>query len=889
MGFSVQTSTSASYKTPNIFTDLLKEIEARLADGEGMAALRCSEKGVDKFPEFAGAWEIHGKVLEIVGRHEEALLAYRKAGGLGTSDSILQRVAVLEAALESGPPIEIRDAERSWRSGLPFEVLTSIQKALHRHAYRGVPLLKNPFDLAIYSLAIWEMRPGTIIEIGSKEGGSAIWMAELLDTYGFKAHVHSIDIVRPKGVRHRKITFHEADGRNLSTLLNPKFLARCPKPWLVIEDADHTYETSSKVLSFFEHQLEARDLLVIEDGIVSDLSQMEAGSSGPHRAIAEFLDRNWAEWKIESKWCDYFGYNYTWNTNGWLKRGACSRWDADFAPELQEIVASAKAGKVSQAQNQLAGLKSAGFRGAGTDYLRAICFDLEGRPHDALEAAREELRWHPGQTFAKTLADRLSAKLHPPPTLGGDEFKGIYKAIRPYTMLSEARLHSLYELARRVCDLDIPGDFVECGVAGGGSCALLATVIDRHSKRPRRLYACDTFSGMPAPTAKDVHGTLQAPDSGWGKGTCSAPTASLTEVCALLGVEQFVQAIPGLFAETLPRLSSALDRIGFLHMDGDWYDSTHDILVNLNTKLSPHSLIQVDDYGYWQGCRDAIHDFEKANSLHFRLHDIDGTGAWFARPVHRNEPGFLVNLGCGTHYHTGWLNFDLNPTDSRVIACDIRETIPLDDSSCSIVYHSHVLEHLTHENGLRFLAECLRILKPGGILRLVVPDLEQTTRAYLRWLEEADSGDCDAVEKHGWMTMELVDQLSRHQCGGEILKLWSQPSISQESFIVERMGVEAESAINVLRRCTELPADSAPQTDPLLVGKFRLGGEPHLSMYDRISLRHLLVRAGFVQVQVCGALESGFEEFPKFLLDTDQNGRIRKPDSLFMEARRKSD
>ncbi len=64
-------------------------------------------------------------------------------------------------------------------------------------------------------------------------------------------------------------------------------------------------------------------------------------------------------------------------------------------------------------------------------------------------------------------------------------FDGLLTIIRPYSMVSKKRLFSLFSLARQVCLLDLPGNFVECGVAAGGSSALLAHVIKRYSKRPR--------------------------------------------------------------------------------------------------------------------------------------------------------------------------------------------------------------------------------------------------------------------------------------------------------------------------------------------------------------------------------------------------------------------
>jgi cephalosporin hydroxylase len=89
---------------------------------------------------------------------------------------------------------------------------------------------------------------------------------------------------------------------------------------LVIEDADHTYETSSAVLRFFHSYLRGEEYIVIEDGIISDLNQDQTTNSGPHRAIKEFIAANPGEYDSDSRYSDFFGYNFTWGTNGFLKK-----------------------------------------------------------------------------------------------------------------------------------------------------------------------------------------------------------------------------------------------------------------------------------------------------------------------------------------------------------------------------------------------------------------------------------------------------------------------------------------------------------------------------------------------------------------------------------------
>jgi hypothetical protein len=103
------------------------------------------------------------------------------------------------------------------------------------------------------------------------------------------------------------------------------------------------------------------------------------------------------------------------------------------------------------------------------------------------------------------------------------------------------------------------------------------------------------------------------------------------EACRKLGVEQLVEPIRGLFGDTLPMHRERIGEIAFLHMDGDWYASTRDILENLYDQVSAGGIIQIDDYGYWDGCRRAVTEFMEARGLRPDLHQIDETGVWFVK------------------------------------------------------------------------------------------------------------------------------------------------------------------------------------------------------------------------------------------------------------------
>jgi len=210
--------------------------------------------------------------------------------------------------------------------------------------------------------------------------------------------------------------------------------------------------------------------------------------------------------------------------------------------------------------------------------------------------------------------------------------------------------------------------------------------------------------------------------------------------------------------------------------------------------------------------------------------------------------------------------------------------LPFRDESFDVVYHSHLLEHLPHAEALPFLRECHRVSKPGAIVRVVVPDLEAIARLYLLNLESASSGEPSAAQRYHWMVLELLDQMVRDETGGEMRRWWQKNPMPAAEFVAERMGEEVERAVAQLRSAPPPSQNSAKTLDPVSVGRFRTGGEVHKWMYDRFSLTELLLEAGFVQPRVCSAGESAIPGFDSYRLDITEQGAVRKPDSLFIEA-----
>lgn len=267
----------------------------------------------------------------------------------------------------------------------------------------------------------------------------------------------------------------------------------------------------------------------------------------------------------------------------------------------------------------------------GLDFVRARIRLAQGSIPEVREMLREELRLHPSNSEAESLLESISVKEEPKTAFADEEFSSVYQSIRAYTMVGPERLFALYQGAKSVCLSGLSGNFAECGVAGGGSSALLAWVIKKFSNEPRLLFSFDTFEGMPWPDKEDSHGGKNAQATGWGAGTCAAPVESLLKIAKELDVSDVIRPVKGLFQQTLPAAKQEIGPIALLHLDGDWHDSTRAILENFYAQTQPGAYLQIDDYGYWDGCRKAVEEFEAELGRKFSINVIDSTGIWFTK------------------------------------------------------------------------------------------------------------------------------------------------------------------------------------------------------------------------------------------------------------------
>jgi cephalosporin hydroxylase len=214
----------------------------------------------------------------------------------------LMRLRLFLDRWEQGRLVEFSQRERSGahyhpRFGTEFgvDVLLTCQGAPALMRWRGIPLMKNAFDFAIYPMLLAELRPRSIFEVGSGLGASATWFADTLTALGVACRVHSVDLAKVQ-IEHPSVTFHQGDCSNPEQLFDAELLRAAPHPWLVVEDAHHNVEA---VLENFHAFLVPGDYLVVED---SDVKR---------EALRKFTDAHPGNYLVDTQFTDFFGRNAT--------------------------------------------------------------------------------------------------------------------------------------------------------------------------------------------------------------------------------------------------------------------------------------------------------------------------------------------------------------------------------------------------------------------------------------------------------------------------------------------------------------------------------------------------------------------------------------------------
>ncbi len=190
----------------------------------------------------------------------------------------------------------------------------------------------------------------------------------------------------------------------------------------------------------------------------------------------------------------------------------------------------------------------------------------------------------------------------------------------------------------------------------------------------------------------------------------------------------------------------------------------------------------------------------------------------------------------------------LREMPNNILVYDLAKGIPFESNSADVIYHSHLLEHLDKEVAYAFLLEAKRVLKVGGVNRIVVPDMEYLCKRYIDNIVMSQSDDFFA-KNHEYYIANIIEQCVRRESKGSN----QQPPIRR-------------------------------RIENIILGDARKRGETHQWMYDRINLPRTLFHLGYHKVVIQEYDKSDIPEWKSFGLDCDDQGNQYKPSSLYVEA-----
>ena len=217
------------------------------------------------------------------------------------------------------------------------------------------------------------------------------------------------------------------------------------------------------------------------------------------------------------------------------------------------------------------------------------------------------------------------------------------KQLSPYatSMAGLARMKSLSDQIARVSEMGLKGAYAELGTWRGGMSIYATAALQLHGLADRRVYLCDSFEGLPAPSKNSLR-----PDEAFYRKqvylNVRGPEIVLANFVRYGVPHDQVRAVKGFFVDSMPRFRKDLQANGevlaILRLDGDMYDSTIDALYNLYDLVEIGGFIVIDDFGWDRntsfGARDAVIDFRALHSIEDADHTMrptDHAGAWWTK------------------------------------------------------------------------------------------------------------------------------------------------------------------------------------------------------------------------------------------------------------------
>lgn len=216
--------------------------------------------------------------------------------------------------------------------------------------------------------------------------------------------------------------------------------------------------------------------------------------------------------------------------------------------------------------------------------------------------------------------------------LQGDR-EHLLKSVEGYTMSSFDRLNKLIDLAEYCNSAGIQGDFVECGSFKGGSSAVLSRYLDNR----RHLWIYDSFEGMPETTDKDGDTAKEC------VGLCAARPEDVIDVMNKVDTDPTQYTITaGWFIDTF--CGKLPETVALLHCDADWYESVMLVLETFYDRIPDGGCIILDDFGFWEGCREAFYDFCYRRGEKPLLERVGTTQAYWIKGKRHTRVGWVKGV-----------------------------------------------------------------------------------------------------------------------------------------------------------------------------------------------------------------------------------------------------
>lgn len=236
-----------------------------------------------------------------------------------------------------------------------------------------------------------------------------------------------------------------------------------------------------------------------------------------------------------------------------------------------------------------------------------LCFNLWPEP---LKPVSETVKRGVGVSVAKGI-DRVLRRAG---VALGIVPNGKYWPTLAHTMIGKKRLQNIRNLCAIVEREQIPGSFVECGVWRGGASIYARACLDKS----RRVYACDSFNGLPYDTREPEYCRFDFLKVG---------VDEVRENFRKFGQLENVEFKRGFFG---PQLGEIPAPIAILRADGDMYSSTMQILEPLYPKIARGGFLIIDDWGL-EPCRNAIMDYRNKHHISDEIITIDTLGVYWRK------------------------------------------------------------------------------------------------------------------------------------------------------------------------------------------------------------------------------------------------------------------